>query len=522
MLSLISILIVGCKDKEPTVKFDIDTTDIELSVGDTHEIDYTLTKGYELEWTVSKTGVISLDKGKIVAQTKGNVTITIKVKNANIEKKINVIVNEVAVESVEIDGSVEGMVGDTINLTATILPANATNKTVTYSSSNTNIATVDSNGVVSLLNKGTVVITAKAGNIEDTITITVNEVIVGVTGVEISGNVDGKIGGTITLTATVTPQNATDKTITWSSNNESIATVDSNGVVTLLAEGSTVITAKAGEVEDTLTITVTANTQTNVAYIGEVGYLTLEEALTAATANDTISLKAGTYDKDFTISKSNLTFTSVLGEKAIIAGKITIANGLTGIKFTNLEFTSKGQIYTGGTLDDFTFTNNKVYDSTIEATAYVPNNRTDVNAFIQLFTMTGTNIIGNVTITNNTFVNMPSDIISISRTSPNKTVNISNNEFRDFVIGAIRFDGGYNNGTYLLNNNLFENETFSGYNAILFRAYSPSSGNVQDIYIENNTFRNIGVAASIPADTYPGSAVIATSTFNDNPTNMYM
>ena len=52
-----------------------------------------------------------------------------------------------------------------------------------------------------------------------------------------------------------------------------------------------------------------------------------------------------------------------------------------------------GQVYANGAFDNFIFDNNKVYDSTIEASAYFPRNRTDVNAFIQLYTGSGSNII---------------------------------------------------------------------------------------------------------------------------------
>ncbi|NLY42857.1 MAG: hypothetical protein GX066_02575 [Clostridiaceae bacterium] len=153
------------------------------------------------------------------------------------------------------------MVGETLKLTATVEPANATNKKVIWSSNNEHIASVDENGVVTAKEEGTAIITVKTedGGFTDTCNIMVVRPVVPVTGVSLdkkSGTI--KVGETLTLTAIVEPANATNKKVTWSSDNEEVATVNGNGVVTARKEGTAVITVTTedGGFTDTCTITV--------------------------------------------------------------------------------------------------------------------------------------------------------------------------------------------------------------------------------------------------------------------------
>lgn len=121
---------------------------------------------------------------------------------------------------------------------------------------------------------------------------------------------------------------------------------------------------------------------------------------------------------------------------------------------------------------------------------------------------------GDIHIEFNTFNNIKSDIIALDRTMASSEINIRSNEFTNFKIGAIRFDGGYNNGTYNIEDNIFKNDVKQAETAILFRAYSASSGNLQTINIQRNLFENIGNEFNNPTDNYAQSAVIATSTYN--------
>ena len=136
--------------------------------------------------------------------------------------------------------------GETTQLTLTIKPDNYPNKDVTWSSSNDATATVDENGLVTTHEVGTVTITATLKSdptISSSVTIVVNPIKVS----KITVNGYGKEylvkGDIVTLTTTVEPSDAADKSIVWSSSNESVATVDQNGKVKAVGKGTVSIKA---------------------------------------------------------------------------------------------------------------------------------------------------------------------------------------------------------------------------------------------------------------------------------------
>jgi len=149
-------------------------------------------------------------------------------------------------------------VGEAETLSAVVIPANADNKTVSWSTSDPSVATV-ANGLVTAVKEGsaTITVTTIDGGKTATCAVTVSADVVPVTGITIDQGATAEVeeGNTITLTATVQPDNATDKTVTWGSSNDAIATV-ANGVVTGVTPGEAVITAKAGDKTATCTVTV--------------------------------------------------------------------------------------------------------------------------------------------------------------------------------------------------------------------------------------------------------------------------
>ena len=160
--------------------------------------------------------------------------------------------NDIPVTGITINKSTLSLVeGNSETLSATISPENATNKTVSWTSSNTAVAAV-SNGTVTAKKAGTAVITVTTsdGGYSAKCSVTVTEKepeVVAVTGVALNKSaVSLEEGKTETLTATVMPDNATDKAVTWTSSNTAVATV-SNGTVTAKKAGTAIITVTTSD-----------------------------------------------------------------------------------------------------------------------------------------------------------------------------------------------------------------------------------------------------------------------------------
>ena len=202
-------------------------------------------------WTSSDESIAKVSStGKVTAKSAGTATITATTKDGNKKDVTTITVKEkeiIAVTSITLNTtSLELDVGGAYTLTATVKPDNATNKSVTWTSSNTNIATVD-NGKVSAKSAGTVTITAttKDGNKVATCTVTVKEKIIEASSVSLNKtSLTLTVGETFQLVATINPSNVTDKTLIWKSSKTSYAEVSNTGLVTAKKAGTVVITVK--------------------------------------------------------------------------------------------------------------------------------------------------------------------------------------------------------------------------------------------------------------------------------------
>ncbi len=307
----------------------LDKSSLELNEGETATLTATVkpdnASDKTVTWSSSKTSVATVDaNGKVTAVAEGNATITAKAGNKSATCSVTVTKNVVAVESITLDkSSLELTEGETATLTATVKPDNATNKTVTWTSSSSSIATVDQNGKITAVSEGTATITAKAGDKTATCSVTVKKNTVAVESVTLDkSSLELTEGETATLTATVKPDNATNKTVTWSSDKTSVATVDANGKVTAVAEGTATITAKAGDKTATCSVTVKKN-------VIAVESVTLDITSTILNTGETLTLTAtvkpdNATNKTVTWSSNNTTIATVDQN-----GKITAVDGGT-------------------------------------------------------------------------------------------------------------------------------------------------------------------------------------------------
>ena len=231
----------------------------------------------EVTWSSSNPSVAEVNSdGVVTTKSVGTAIITAKTSNGKTATCTITVSNSNTGSDVAVTGisfeitNVTMNVGKSLNLKTrmTITPSNATNKEVTWSSSNSNVATVNSDGIVTTKSVGTAIITAKSNNGKTAtcnITVTNNNSTnpVAVTGISFEiTNVTMSIGKSINLKSKlkITPSNATNKELTWSSSNPSVAEVNSDGVVTTKSYGTAIITAKSNNGK-TATCTITVSPQ---------------------------------------------------------------------------------------------------------------------------------------------------------------------------------------------------------------------------------------------------------------------
>ena len=148
----------------------------------------------------------------------------------------------------------------TTQLTATVLPINATNKAVNWTTSNAAAATVNTTGLVTGVAAGSAIITVKTtdGSFTATCAVTISSIPIAVTGVTLNATTASITpAGTTQLLATVLPTKASNKAVTWSTSNAAFATVNGTGLVTGVAVGSAIITVKTTDGGFTATCVVT-------------------------------------------------------------------------------------------------------------------------------------------------------------------------------------------------------------------------------------------------------------------------
>lgn len=164
---------------------------------------------------------------------------------------------EVKVSSVSLnDSSVSLVVGETVQLRASIQPSNATEKDITWASSEQSVATVSNSGLVTAVAEGSATITASAGGKSAECKVNVAKKVIDVTSVELNKtSLELVEGESETLIATVKPDDATDKTVMWSSSNPMIASV-SNGQVVANSLGETFITASVASLSAKCKVTI--------------------------------------------------------------------------------------------------------------------------------------------------------------------------------------------------------------------------------------------------------------------------
>ena len=246
----------------------LNATSMEITEGESATLVATISpndaENKTVIWSSSNLSIASVVNGKVTALKAGKATITVKTddggKTATCEVTVNAKVYPVT--GVTLDKTSATLTeGDELTLTATVNPDNATNRNVTWTSSNGTVASV-SNGKVTALKAGKATITVKTddGGKTATCEVTVNAKVYPVTSITLDKtSVELKEGDEFTLTATIKPDNATNKNVIWSSSDSTVASVLS-GKVKAHKSGRVIITARAegGDKDAVCEIKVTA------------------------------------------------------------------------------------------------------------------------------------------------------------------------------------------------------------------------------------------------------------------------
>ena len=247
-------LLLGCQEEpngedvsEAVIKsIELSERSIELHIGESKTLKATIRPDNVVDktiiWSSTDTTIATVNDGVVMAATTGTATIIAKAGDKTASCDVTVVATPVNSITLNII-SVSLKINETLTLKATVSPDDATDKVVIWTSSDSSIVTVDEVGFVKAMKVGTAIISATAGGKTATCSITVTtQPVEGLSLNRTSASL--LMNETLTIIATVNPDDAADKTVTWSSSNPGVATVN-NGVVKALKIGQARITAKA-------------------------------------------------------------------------------------------------------------------------------------------------------------------------------------------------------------------------------------------------------------------------------------
>lgn len=328
----------------PVTDVSLNKTSTTIARGETETLTATVKPdgtGSTVEWTSSDPSVAAVDqRGEVTAVSAGNATITATAggKSASCQVTVNV-----PLKGITITGNQTSIrKGATAQLSVTFDPEDTTDsKTVIWSSDDSGIASVNQNGLVTAVADGTTTIRARAGSVEGTYLITVEEV--PLQSISIKKETTIHRGEAETLQVTYDPSNTTDdRTVSWSTSDPTIAVVDGNGTISAVEKGQAVITAKVGEKQANCTVTVDAPLKSIVPTNDAIELVKNQKATITYTLDpeDTTSDQTVTFSSlstdVATVDASTGEVTAVKAGDAVI--RLTGAGGITAdVKVTVTE-----------------------------------------------------------------------------------------------------------------------------------------------------------------------------------------
>jgi len=324
------------------LEITLDTEEADLNVGESIVLSAVIVPYYAenqtIIWSSSDGSVASVENGTVKALHSGEAVITASTANGK-TAECTITVPGTKVTDVSLDPTEAQMhIGETLQLEETVIPKNADNQNVTWTSSNEAVASVDEDGLVTAEDAGTAIITVTTEDGGKTAQCTITVLKIPVTGVSLNHTTaELRVKKTLQLTETVTPENADNKDVTWSSSNEAVASVNENGLVTAKNAGTATITVTTEDGGKTAECAITVEAV-------PVQQIKLEPVSTTLPLGKTLALKSQVLPENatnpgITWTSSEPSIASVDADgtvKALKTGTVTITaaavdgSGITG------------------------------------------------------------------------------------------------------------------------------------------------------------------------------------------------
>ena len=243
----------------PVESISLDITEMSLKESESKQLVATIfpdnASDKTVKWESSNNSVVSVSNGKVTGLLEGKATIFAIAGEKQAQCNVEVIKNIIPVTSITLTPQYLPLViGQKRTLSASIMPSNATDQTIVWTSSDESVASVES-GVVTALHEGETVITAKIGNITGEARVKVDYI--HVSGISLSTYaLELYVGQQERITAVISPENATYPHITWQTTDERIVAVSTDGVISAIGPGTATITATADGSKRTCEVTV--------------------------------------------------------------------------------------------------------------------------------------------------------------------------------------------------------------------------------------------------------------------------
>ena len=468
-------------------------------------------------WESSDTSVaIVSENGTVIAVGAGTATITAIAKDGSgISASCSVTVEPIKVTTITLNKEyLELQLGATYSLIATITPEDAT-KNVRWASSNVGVAIVDENGVVTVKGLGYATITATLEKDGTSASCQIYVAPVGAEGVYLNKNkVDLEIGESFGLIATIEPENASNKEVTWTSSDETIAIVDENGKITAIGEGTAIITVASVQNTGMTTICVVNVTLESMFNVSTAEVSKVEnQTYTGGAITPNVTIRCGdttlVKDTDYTVSYSNNvntgTATVTITGKGNYSGTKEVTFTIVSKSLANATVSSiTNQTYTGSAITPSVTV--KDGDTTlVKDTDYTVSYSNNVNTGTATVTITGkgnysgtkevTFTIVSKSLANATVSSITNQTYTGSAITPSVTVKDGDTTLVKDTDYTVSYSNNVNAGTATVT--IVGKGNYSGTKEVTFTIVSKSIANATVSSIANQTYTGSAITPSV-------------------------